>query len=116
MSKYHDELFVDAKTGNCLVCDAPLSETSWSWNLLHGEATFSCCGTSYQLKRLYIENPDEEDTEFLIKLDDGFYYCQIRPEYLPICREVYAELGRIDSKEAVNKIIAIGKERGITND
>lgn len=46
---------------NCPQCGKPLKDVGFSWNILHGEASSSCCHSDYQMKSLHID-PDKDPT------------------------------------------------------
>ena len=63
-------ILLDKTKDNCPICDTPLKDVRWTWNVFHGSAYSSCCHTDYQLKDYYIDNPNEEQQQHMDRLKE----------------------------------------------
>jgi len=79
------------KDDKCPICETGRNDMYFSWNLAHGEATSSCCGSIYQIKSYYEENASEEKKKLLKMLDDGYIDFAIREEWIEPIKKAMKE-------------------------
>jgi hypothetical protein len=51
---------VNSQKDNCLICEQPLKDSFFSWNIFHGEVSSSCCGAPYQTKDFGVDASKKE--------------------------------------------------------
>ena len=88
---------VDPQKDVCPMCETPLKGVGFSWNLLHGEATASCCHSDYQMKSLHVDpekDPTGEKKAYYDSLDSPERIeFKIDPEWVAPVRQAMKELG-----------------------
>jgi len=79
-----EHITVDPKTENCVICDTPLKDVSFDWNVFHGSAKSSCCGVDYQLKSYYVNEDKSEELKAYAKSLDSpdKIECSCKREYI----------------------------------
>lgn len=109
------ELTVDGKVKTllkrddlCPICDKPVGEHCFSWNLFHGEAT-TRCGAVWQTKDYHIDNPSPEQVKLLELLGNGaqkdnYFEFKMFPHYVQPIRKAMAELGEHSITDEVVKL------------
>ena len=67
-----ERLILNISEDNCPICNTPLKEVGFSWNIMHGEASSSCCGATYQIKSWYVdpEKNNQDIIDFSNSLDN----------------------------------------------
>jgi hypothetical protein len=65
--EFEKNLF-DIEKENCPICDTPLSQSSTSWNMFHGEVNRDCCNSPYQTKDF--SPPDGEEDNYKEYFDE----------------------------------------------
>ena len=95
---------VNPKIDNCPLCDTPLKDVGFRWNILHGEASSSCCHSDYQMKSLHIDpekDPTGEKRKYYESLDNPERIeFKIDPDWIPAIKQAMKELNApyIDSE------------------
>jgi hypothetical protein len=56
-----ERLVCNPEEDNCPICNTPLADVGFEWNILHGEARSLCCHADYQLKGLHAD-PKKDPT------------------------------------------------------
>jgi len=79
------------KDDTCPICEASRNEMGFSWNIAHGEATSSCCGSIYQLKGYYAKDASDEKKELLKMLDGEYIECTIKEEWIEPIKKAMKE-------------------------
>jgi len=69
--KTEEHIILNPKKDKCPICDTPLNEVRYKWQMFHGEGQANCCGASYQLKSYYvdIEKVGQKKKDFAESLD-----------------------------------------------
>lgn len=80
------------KDDHCPICDASRDKMVFSWNMFHGEANSSCCGATYQIKDYFIDNPTEEEKEYLKLLAGDYIEFVIKDSWIEPLKEAMKEL------------------------
>lgn len=85
------------KEDDCPICGTPLKDVGFRWNILHGEASASCCHADYQLKSLHVDSekdPTGEKKRYYESLDqpDRIEF-KINSEWIEPIRQAMKELG-----------------------
>jgi ssDNA-binding Zn-finger/Zn-ribbon topoisomerase 1 len=94
--KDNQEFIVVNRKEDCPVCGTPLESTYGTWNMLHGEMSFSCCKSPYQIKDYWIneETHSPELVEFVKNIGkDGNYLLSIKAEWIEPLRKAIEETG-----------------------
>lgn len=104
-----EKLIVNPEEDNCPLCDKPLKDVGFSWQIFHGEAKASCCGNIFQLKSYYVdeEKYGKEAKDFAESLDKpDRIQCKIDGKYLEAYKKAFEELGIAEvSNKEVHKMV-----------
>ena len=104
-----EHLILNPKTENCPLCDTPLKEVCWSWNMFHGEATSSCCQMVCQIKSYHVDEARVEERAFAESLDnpERIEFC-IDKKWIEPIREGFSKTGVKNCKD--KEVYEIAKE------
>jgi|SRR3990167_1497272 len=106
----HENLIVNPKEDNCPLCDKPLKDVGFSWQIFHGEAKASCCGNIFQIKSYYVdeEKYGKEAKDFAESLDKPErIQSKIDGKYLEAYKKAFEELGIKEvSNPAIHKRVS----------
>lgn len=100
----HEKLMINFND-TCPLCQLPLKNATFSWNLFHGEANSSCCGATYQMKDYHIEKPNAEEKQLLEMLSGKWIQFKIKEEWIIPLRTAMHELQihNINNEEVIKK-------------
>lgn len=90
-----ERTLLNQETDNCPICDTPLKNVSYSWNMLHGNAKASCCGIDYQIKDLYVSpEKSKERIAFNERLkESGIIELSCMPDWIEPIRQAMKQSG-----------------------
>ena len=105
----HEKLIVNPQEDNCPLCDTPLKEVGFSWQIFHGEAKSSCCGNIFQIKSYHVdeEKYGKEAKDFAESLDKPErIQSKIYGEYLVAYKKAFEELNirQVSDKQVQERV------------
>ncbi len=116
MKKIGKRVFLDVND-SCPICNMPVRDMHFRWNIADGEATSDCCGAIYQIKDYYIEKPTKQEKKCLELLRNGYIEFKIKEDWIEPLKEAIRETGikDINNRKVFNfaKDIKTGEYPGI---
>jgi len=87
-------IIVNPKKDKCPICGTALKDVGFTWNIMHGEATASCCGAIYQIKSWWVDEEKEPELhKFAESLDSpDRIYLKIKDYWIKPLQKAMSEL------------------------
>lgn len=107
-----ETILLDKTKDNCPICDTPLRDVRWTWNIFHGSARASCCGVDYQLKDYYIDNPNEEQQQHMDRLrEPNTIQISVYEKYFETLKKAMKDTGSDTvNDDVIKRAIEMGHE------
>lgn len=96
LSDGRERIVLDTKKDNCPICDTPLKNVAYRWQMFHGEAEADCCGAIFQIKSWYVDPKKyaQDIVDFSNSLNEpNKVYLKIGNDWIEPIKAAIKELG-----------------------